>query len=500
MLTRRSSGAARSQPKPTPRVALFCRRSLRIALVCCSSALGCLVVLGITPSDANARTTFGSNGCGTSEYEPTEIVLTCGDAKLRFKVSEWTAWKDDSASATGFAYHPNTAAPECRNKPILACPYVEIAATATLFRPALCPSNGRWQFTRFRMLAPGDPEPDTRDLERDYRCNEYAKPKRSHSPRPYFRECPPQRRPLENGILQRHRLSCAKARKLVIGFMDDALTLGVLHARIEGFRCKNVPPSVQPGIVCARGQQRARYLGYPPRRANPRAIAEAEPRAFMSCGYPPTRSFGITSKGAISYREHPARCSYSDDGTTRGTISLAALTWSGWGKPTARAVGKRVDNHDQDNNGFQRHNVRVILSGLRPAVGHQGLRKVYYSRLQVYFGGGETHTWPLYRPGMGVIRPRLGSMPEPDPRRRAASQINECGDLPSRFAYNVTTRKAACWKAREVIRRWGNTVAQEGGDGFVGAYYCRYKNIGYEAGDIRCTASRGRVVHWQTGV
>jgi len=81
-----------------------------------------------------------------------------------------------------------------------------------------------------------------------------------------------------------------------------------------------------------------------------------------------------------------------------------------------------------------------------------------------------------------------------------AAPIRECGDMPSRFAYNITTRKAACWKAREVIRRWGNTLAQEGGDGHVGAYYCNYKNIGYEAGDIRCTASRGRVVHWQTGV
>lgn len=85
------------------------------------------------------------------------------------------------------------------------------------------------------------------------------------------------------------------------------------------------------------------------------------------------------------------------------------------------------------------------------------------------------------------------------PGAAQAAPIRECGDLPSRFAYNITTRKAACWKAREVIRRWNNSVAREGGDGYVGAYYCNYKSIGYEAGDIRCTASRGRVVHWQTG-
>lgn len=237
-------------------------------------------------------------------------------------------------------------------------------------------------------------------------------------------------------------------------------------------------------------------LGIAPSEASPMpAISEAVPRAFMSCGYPPTRSFGISFEGAISYREHPTRCSYSDDGTTLHTVSLVDLQWRDWGKPTARAFGERVDNHDQDRNGFQRHKVRVIVSGLRPAVGHKGARKLYYTRLEVLFGEGRSYTWPLYRPGMGVIQPRSGLRP-----RAAASQINECGDLPSRFAYNITTRKAACWKAREVIRRWGKTVAQEGGDGSVGAYYCRYKNIGYESGDIRCTASRGRVVHWQTGV
>ena len=83
---------------------------------------------------------------------------------------------------------------------------------------------------------------------------------------------------------------------------------------------------------------------------------------------------------------------------------------------------------------------------------------------------------------------------------QAKAPVRECGDLPSRLAYNITTRKAACWMAREVIRQWGDSVAQEGGDGYVDDFYCNYKNVGYESGDIRCKASRGRVVHWQTGV
>lgn len=86
-------------------------------------------------------------------------------------------------------------------------------------------------------------------------------------------------------------------------------------------------------------------------------------------------------------------------------------------------------------------------------------------------------------------------------RRRvgqAAVPIRECGNLAHRLAYNITTRKVQCVEARRVVRRWNNTTARQGGDGRVRGLYCNYRNIGYEAGDIRCTGSRGRVVRWQT--
>jgi len=80
----------------------------------------------------------------------------------------------------------------------------------------------------------------------------------------------------------------------------------------------------------------------------------------------------------------------------------------------------------------------------------------------------------------------------------SAAPIRECGDLVNRFAFNITTRKVSCHKARRVVRRWGDTAAQQGGDGTVLGLYCNYRNTGYESGDIRCTGSRGRVVRWQT--
>ena len=65
-------------------------------------------------------------------------------------------------------------------------------------------------------------------------------------------------------------------------------------------------------------------------------------------------------------------------------------------------------------------------------------------------------------------------------------------------AYNLTSRVVRCGKARRVVRRWNNVVARHGGDGRALGLYCNYRTLGYEAGDIRCTGSRGRVVHWQT--
>jgi hypothetical protein len=58
--------------------------------------------------------------------------------------------------------------------------------------------------------------------------------------------------------------------------------------------------------------------------------------------------------------------------------------------------------------------------------------------------------------------------------------------------YNVTTRNVACAKARRFVRRYRGT------DTFYPAWHCREMND-YEFSNIRCTASRGRVVHWQTG-
>jgi hypothetical protein len=73
----------------------------------------------------------------------------------------------------------------------------------------------------------------------------------------------------------------------------------------------------------------------------------------------------------------------------------------------------------------------------------------------------------------------------------------ECGRLVSSLAYNITTSNVSCGEARRVVRAWSAGPAQGRGNRARGLR-CRYRDIAYEAGDIRCTGSRGRVVRWQT--
>ena len=124
-----------------------------------------------------------------------------------------------------------------------------VCSTASAGTDLLCHSDDRWIFGTTR------PYEDVHDFH----------PPQDPKPQPpYFRACPSQGFPLENGELERHHLTCSKAKRLISGFMEKALTDGVVHARIDGFACRNVPRRIQPGIICSRADRRARFLGNPP--------------------------------------------------------------------------------------------------------------------------------------------------------------------------------------------------------------------------------------------
>jgi hypothetical protein len=66
------------------------------------------------------------------------------------------------------------------------------------------------------------------------------------------------------------------------------------------------------------------------------------------------------------------------------------------------------------------------------------------------------------------------------------------GDIEGAGIYNVTTRNVGCATARRFVRRYRGT------DTYYPTWRCREVND-YEFSDVRCAASRGRVIHWQTG-
>jgi|GEM_PF-3206039 len=139
---------------------------------------------------------------------------------------------------------------------------------------------------------------------------------------------------------------------------------------------------------------------FAPQRAG--RFAAAAPRYLMSCGYPPVYSYGDYYDGKIQYRSHPSACYWSENGSTLSTVNMVRIRWSGWGSSRAHARALRVDNHDMDNNGFQRHRVRVTVFAPRPAVGHSGQRRLYYTKLRISENG---HSWVsnLFRPGQPAV-------------------------------------------------------------------------------------------------
>ncbi len=125
-------------------------------------------------------------------------------------------------------------------------------------------------------------------------------------------------------------------------------------------------------------------------------------RYFVSCGYPPTYSYGDYYDGQVDYRRHPRACYWTENGSTAALINMVKIRWKGWGTRHAHAKALRVDNHDMDGNGFQRHRVRFTLFAPKPAVGHAGKRRLYYTRLRIT-DQGSTGVEELFRPGQSAV-------------------------------------------------------------------------------------------------
>ncbi|HKF83602.1 MAG TPA: hypothetical protein VKB23_11645 [Solirubrobacterales bacterium] len=184
------------------------------------------------------------------------------------------------------------------------------------------------------------------------------------------------------------------------------------------------PFGEQPGDLSSSWHVPGGRCEYAPLRPAARpASAEASaagPRYFMSCGYPPVYSYGDYYDGRIRYRSQPRSCDWSEDGSTAALFVLEKIHWRGWGTDRAHARALRVDNHDMDNNGFQRHRIRFTLFAPRPAVGHSGKRRLYYTKMRVS-ENGHSGVENLFRPGQpAVVLPEYRAASRPAPARRGS--------------------------------------------------------------------------------
>lgn len=117
---------------------------------------------GSEPSAAASaeRPVLFSRQCANGSFKPTRFWIACGDASIRFRVREWATWDTDDALAAGFLTYPNCAP----SVPLFRChKRGKDLATVRLFRPRLCPREGRRYYTRLLMF---DSEAKTKSLQR----------------------------------------------------------------------------------------------------------------------------------------------------------------------------------------------------------------------------------------------------------------------------------------------------------------------------------------------
>jgi hypothetical protein len=111
------------------------------------------------------------------------------------------------------------------------------------------------------------------------------------------------------------------------------------------------------------------------------------------------------------------------------------------------------------------------------------------------------------RPGVCSGHGGLRKVTASSARLPAAARVRECGNkgvhrngrygwgngpISGAGTYNLTTRHVSCRRARRFVNRYRGT------DTYYPTWDCRERNA-YESSDVRCTASRGRVIRWQSG-
>jgi hypothetical protein len=124
---------------------------------------------GHTATASAERPVLFSTQCANGTYKPTRILIACGDASIRWKAQNWAQWDPSEALAEGILTYPNCAP----SVPLFKCDKrARDLATVRLYRPRLCPRQGRKFYTRLLMF---DSQVKTKSMERiklRFDCND----------------------------------------------------------------------------------------------------------------------------------------------------------------------------------------------------------------------------------------------------------------------------------------------------------------------------------------
>jgi hypothetical protein len=135
----------------------------------CAGSFAVLAQAGTGPAAASkAKPVLFSKECADRHFKPTEILIACADARTSFEASEWVRWTSKEAFAEGTLLRPDC--PPAT--PIVACTKntKDREVTVLLFRPRLCPKQGRSFFTRLRLRDPVAPYKYLRSLKLNFPC------------------------------------------------------------------------------------------------------------------------------------------------------------------------------------------------------------------------------------------------------------------------------------------------------------------------------------------
>ncbi len=130
------------------------------------SSLLSILVAGSTAALAGSPVRY-SKSCADAGYKPTQIAITCADAKVIFEATEWIRWDSDRAEAIGELTYP-----DCPPKvPLYRCAhYAHDEATVKLSRVRYCPQRQHRYFTRLLLLDPQASDPYLKRLSLESRC------------------------------------------------------------------------------------------------------------------------------------------------------------------------------------------------------------------------------------------------------------------------------------------------------------------------------------------